>query len=489
MPIEEASTISEGPSRPGSPQVGEALVPTTGSFPTSVRSPRSERARHLSRGKLRRRLQRRRLAVLVGVVVAVPAIGWLAIPSGSGLPRLGSTPRPGTSAPRPVYLPALVPLVSRLTTFSGAPARLPIPGTGQSAVYVRDVGLLGASADERSVPMGSVTKVMTAILVLRDHPLGAGSGPTFTMTAADHVAWVDDESSDDSNLEVVAGERLTERQLLEALMIPSADNIADYLARWDAGSIVAFVRKMNVMARRLGLKSTHYADASGLSPDSRSTAVDQAILGAYAMTVPGMIGVEDHPTMSFPVEGIVANYNPVVGQDGVIGLKSGFTSAAQACLVTAARRSVGGHSVLVISSTLGQPMSLPEAGQIDLQLLDAATSALEARPILRTGQPVAAVVAGWTKQRPAVVVATDPETVVGWPGLRVTTVIRASIPAVRATHGGWELGDTMATVEVSTPGGVQITSPAMLVRSFPAAPAGWSPSSAAGLTTASAGRS
>jgi len=70
-------------------------------------------------------------------------------------------------------------------------------------------------------------------------------------------------------------------------MIPSACNIADYLARWDAGSTAAFVRKMNATATALGLRRTHYADASGLSPGSRSTAVDQAILGAYAMSVRG----------------------------------------------------------------------------------------------------------------------------------------------------------------------------------------------------------
>ena len=69
---------------------------------------------------------------------------------------------------------------------------------------------------------------------------------------------------------------LTEHQLLEALLVPSADNIADYLATWDAGSIAGFVAKMNATARQLHLRSTHYADASGVNPSSRSTAADQA---------------------------------------------------------------------------------------------------------------------------------------------------------------------------------------------------------------------
>src|ERR1035441_5651964 len=111
--------------------------------------------------------------------------------------------------------------------------------------------------------MASVTKVMTAVIVLQDHPLGNGSGRSFTMTAADHAAWIAAIENGDSTLDVVAGERLTERQLLEALLIPSADTIADCLARWDAGSIPAFVRKMNAMAAKLRLAHPHYADASG----------------------------------------------------------------------------------------------------------------------------------------------------------------------------------------------------------------------------------
>jgi D-alanyl-D-alanine carboxypeptidase (penicillin-binding protein 5/6) len=351
-------------------------------------------------------------------------------------------------------------------------------------VFVQGIGLLGASADEQSAPMASVTKVMTAVIVLEDYPLGHGSGPTFRMTAADHAAWIEDVEEGDSSLEVVAGERLTERQLLEGLMIPSACNIADYLARWDAGSVDAFVRKMNAMAAALGLKHTHYADASGLSPGSRSTAADQAILGAYAMSVPGMISVEDHPTMKFPT-GWVGGYNPALGQDGVIGLKSGFTDAAQICLVTAARRIVGGHKVLIVSATLGQPSSLEWAAEIDLQLLDAATSELVTRSILHAYQPVARVVAGWSRERPDAVV-TVPVTVVGWAGLLVETVVKASIPLKPGTGRGWKSGTTIASVEVVTPAGVQSVAPAKLSLFLASAPPGWSPPPATSSTVAAA---
>jgi D-alanyl-D-alanine carboxypeptidase (penicillin-binding protein 5/6) len=282
----------------------------------------------------------------------------------------------------------------------------------------------------------------------------------------------------------VAGERLTERQLLEALMIPSACNIADYLARWDAGSIPAFVRKMNATAAALGLKQTHYADASGVSPGSRSTALDQAILGAYAMSLPGMISVEDHPTMAFPVEGTAPNYNPALGQEGVIGLKSGFTDAAQACLVAAARRTVGGHSVLVVTSTLGQPDGLDGAADVDLQLLSAATSLLETQTVLHAGQAVAQVVAGWTAQRHKVVLPA-PITVVGWGGLSVKTLVTAAIPPGPGAGRGWSSGTKFGYVTVSTPAGLQGVHNVRLDGFLPSAPAGWSASARAGSGSAS----
>jgi D-alanyl-D-alanine carboxypeptidase (penicillin-binding protein 5/6) len=423
---------------------------------------------------------RRRLTVLAALAVVVSGLGWLIAQPGSG--SLGAASNAGSLRPLHVQVPSLVPLVPAETRFPGTLAPLPFPSTGQSAVFVRGVGILGASPDEPSVPIASVTKVMTAIIVLRDHPLGNGSGPTFTMTAANHEAWIQSVADGDSSLEVVAGERLTERQLLEALMIPSACNVADYLARWDAGSIPAFVRKMNAMAASLGLEHTHYADASGVNPGSRSTAVDQAILGSYAMTVPGMISVEDHPYMTFPVEGAAPNYNPVVGQDGVIGLKSGFTDAAQICLVIAARRKVGDRIVLVVASTLGQPTSLAGAGYVGLQLLDAATSDLETLQVLRAGEPVASVVAGWSHARLKAVVPAS-VTVAGWPGLVVNTLVKPAIPLRPGVGRGWDAATKIATVEVSTAAGIQAVAPAKLSGFLPSAPAGWSPAPTASSTT------
>ena len=235
------------------------------------------------------------------------------------------------------------------------------PAAGEGAVAVAGVGLMSHSTRSAVVPIASLTKMMTAYLVLADHPLSVGEdGPTLTMTAADVADWVRASQTDESNVPVKLGEVLSERQLLEALLLPSGDNIADTLGIWDAGSDARFVRTMNTAALSLGLTETHYADTSGVNPASRSTASDQAVLAALLMENPVVRSIVSNESLPFPVAGTIVNYNPALGVDGVIGVKSGYTSQALGCLATAAYRTVGGHRELVVAVSLGQPGGLPE---------------------------------------------------------------------------------------------------------------------------------
>ena len=169
----------------------------------------------------------------------------------------------------------LTSLVKTTTVVPGTLGPIAWPKSGEGAVAVVGSGLMASSPAQQIEPVASLTKMMTAYVVLHYHPLQLGeSGPSFTMTAADVKDWVFADQSDESNVQVKNGEVLSEFQLLEALLIPSADNIADYLARWDASSIPAFAVKMSAAAQSLGLSSTHYADASGIYPLSRSDASD-----------------------------------------------------------------------------------------------------------------------------------------------------------------------------------------------------------------------
>ncbi len=387
--------------------------------------------------------------------------------------------RPGTTVAGASVAPTLSAMAPGQIVFPGTPVALPLPRTGQGAVAVAGMGVIGATPREKSAPVASLTKIMTAYIVLRDHPLsGNAQGPEFVMNAADHKAWIEASESDESNVEILAGEHLSELQLLQALMIPSADNIADYLARWDAGSIPLFVDKMNEEARALGLTNTHYADASGFSPGSRSTAIDQARLAGIAMQVPTLAWVVDELHIDLPVSGEIWNaYNPAVGVDGIVGVKSGFTSAAWACLVTAAWRVVGGHHLLVISAVVNQPTDLYGAALEDEALLNAATSELSARTLLAPGAEVGTAAVGWSHTRAILRVGTDPISVAGWPGLTMSEVVVPQAASHRSGSGGWPAGSVHGKLELVAPFGSYVESPAVLDGSLPGAPSGWSPKS------------
>jgi D-alanyl-D-alanine carboxypeptidase (penicillin-binding protein 5/6) len=226
---------------------------------------------------------------------------------------------------------------------------------------------------------------MTAYVILRDHPLAVGaSGPLITVRSQEAAAYASQVRDGDSLVPVAAGETITERQALEALLLPSADNMAWILARWDARSQAAFLDRMNTTARKLGMSATTYTDPSGLDASTISTAADQARLGMAAMRMPALAAVAAMRTADIPVAGVVSNYNTLLGHDGISGLKTGSTHAAGGCVLLAAWRQSGSRKTLIIAATLGQPGTartiLPNALRAGNALVLALKDALSRQP-------------------------------------------------------------------------------------------------------------
>ncbi len=411
---------------------------------------------------------------MLASVLALLGLGGYAIFGGGSPSRsLASTTSPRELLPAP----RLLSLVKGRTVLGGpAEAPLPWPRSGEGAVAVLGSGLVARSPRQREVPIASVTKMMTALLVLRDHPLALGrGGPRVRVTRADVSTWVRDSSIGDSTVPVRAGEVLSEYQLLEALLIPSGDNIATLLAEWDAGSERAFVRKMNAEARSLGLDHTHYADASGVDPGSRSTAADQALLAAQLMSYPVVRRIVAYPSRPFPVAGTIWNYNPALGVDGIVGVKSGFTGAAQGCLVTAAYREVGGRSVLVIAVALGQPDGLYGAARADEALLARTSGALRRVRIVPAHGRVGEALLAWSRAPLPLVAPSMPATLVAWPGTLITTRLVESEAGIPVGAGP---GARIATLLVRSSGGLDLSVPVVAALPIPTAPAGFAQATA-----------
>jgi len=131
------------------------------------------------------------------------------------------------------------------------------PEQGQAALMI-DGRYYDQHGKNTPVPTASLAKMMTALIVLKKYPLSEGeNGPSYTITSQDVQIYDNEVKQGDSVVRVAAGETLTERQMLEALLMPSGDNIAVMLANWTYGSVPKFVDQMNAEAKRLGLNHTN----------------------------------------------------------------------------------------------------------------------------------------------------------------------------------------------------------------------------------------
>jgi D-alanyl-D-alanine carboxypeptidase (penicillin-binding protein 5/6) len=244
--------------------------------------------------------------------------------------------------------------VVALAAAPAAPAGTVWPDHGQAA-YVLGGGDLHSSPHPHRVPIASVAKVMTAYVVLRRFPI-TGSAPGFTMTVRqrDVDNWRLRVSRGESTVPVRVGERLTERQALVALLLPSANNVAIMLARRVSGSVEAFTRLMNRTALRLGMRHSEYTDPSGFDPRTRSTPADQVRLANAAMRDRFFRATVARRSARIPVAGIVHNYDTLLGVDGFVGIKTGSMSASGGCFLFRSRRLVKGKPVYLTGVVLGQ---------------------------------------------------------------------------------------------------------------------------------------
>jgi D-alanyl-D-alanine carboxypeptidase (penicillin-binding protein 5/6) len=228
------------------------------------------------------------------------------------------------------------------------------PSPIESAVGVVGSGVLATSGDNIPKPLASVTKLMTAYIILKDYPLSSTSnGFSYTATQLDQQEWAQAVSQGDSESKIVAGEVLTERQLLTYLLVPSADNVALILARIDAKTVSSFVVKMNAQAALLGMKNTDYVDPSGLSPGDISTAYDQTLLAMALISNPVVKQIVDQPFINFPISGWQQSTNPMLGVDGTFGIKTGYTPQAGGVLVFATPANFQGKILTVVGALIG----------------------------------------------------------------------------------------------------------------------------------------
>jgi serine-type D-Ala-D-Ala carboxypeptidase (penicillin-binding protein 5/6) len=279
---------------------------------------------------------------------------------------------------------------------SGHPSTDAWPRRGQGA-YVLGEGRPAASPHEQPVPIASLAKVMTAYVVLRHFPLHAGDGGRpFVVGQADVEDTEARRHQGQSIVDVRAGEQLTERDALMAILLPSANNIAVLVARQVSGSVAAFVAEMNRTAHALGMSHTTYTDPSGYDAGTVSTALDQLRLARRAAEDETLATMMATRSYWLPVAGEVTNTNALLGRDGFVGMKTGSDEAAGGCFMFRAALHTGSGTATLIGVVLGQRgHNLISAGlRAAKQLVDALSGRADKTSTVRTGPARRAVRAG-----------------------------------------------------------------------------------------------
>ena len=360
---------------------------------------------------------------------------------------------------RPIPTVVAVASIPASTIIDGAAPAMPWPSTGSAAVGVSSLGVVESSGRETPAPAAGLAKVMTALVVLEDKPLKEGDpGPSIDITDADVQAYQADSANHQNVVAVQSGEQLSEFHALQGLLIPSADNIATTLARWDAGSVNAFVAKMNKRAGALGMTHTRFADESGASAKTTSTPSDLVKLGLVAMKQPVLAQIVAQTQANLPVAGIVRNLDTALGQNGIIGIETGNGG-----FLYAASETLGNFTVILFGCVMG-------LDSLDSAFAAARTLIAAMRPVVKVGRVldkdkiVASYVLPWGDHTD--LFAADNVDLVEWPGMVLRETVQAPAltvtqpidpgtteGALHITLGGYALDVSLATVDGLYPPG------------------------------------
>ena len=304
-------------------------------------------------------------------IVSLAAVAVIAVGVTACAPAAGKdSPRPPAkqAAIAPTHPPATPshpsPSVSPAIQVTGAPGGVKAKGAVLADAATGQI-LWGRDLDTER-PMASVTKVMTALLVLQGGNLGQ---QIRIPKAAFDYAW----KYGGETASLRPGDQLTAQQLLAALLLPSGADAAYTLANAYGPGMTAFVARMNATATRMGMTHTHFTSPDGLpyptGTATYSTPSDLLTLGLAAMRYPVFRSIVDLRFYHLPkghghhqywwdnTDGLIGSYS------GAIGIKTGYTDVARHCLLFEAAR----NGRTLIGVVLGSPPTGVAAGAQDAE--------------------------------------------------------------------------------------------------------------------------
>ncbi|SDO29046.1 D-alanyl-D-alanine carboxypeptidase (penicillin-binding protein 5/6) [Microbacterium sp. ru370.1] len=325
---------------------------------------------------------------------------------------------------------------------ASAPAAQPAwPAEGEAAIAIDGVpGTLSSSA---SAPesIASITKVVTALVVLDRLPLAPGEqGKSYAFTQADSADYWQYRARGESSLDVPVDGSLTQLQMLQGMLIASANNYAQRLASDLFGTDAAFSAAANAYLAERGIEGITIVNPTGIEAGNTATPAALIALAERALANPVIAEIVRTPELTLPGAGTFRNGNALLGDPGVVGVKTGTLDAWN--LLTAKDITVGGATVRAYAAVLGQP-GPDTRNEATRDLFTQLEEELQPSPSVTAGTVVGKVETLWSDDID--LVSASDATVVLWNGATAQTSTRFDLGDAR------EPGETVGTLTATGP--------------------------------------
>lgn len=400
-----------------------------------------------------RRRRRRNGWIAAGITTAIV----LGVPGGYAAWALTAPLAPATgevSIPRAPEPPAAVDFGF---TADGAAA---ISVAGAEPYLGPDAaGVWMVSGGDDPRPIASITKVITALVVLDAYPIADGDrGPTLTFDREDHALYDAYFVRDATIAPMPIGSSLSLRDALATMLIPSASNYAEAVAVWAFGSVSGFRAAADRWLTANGLERTSILEPSGLDPRNTSTPSDLIALGRIASAEPTVAAIAAMPSVSLPGPGTLVNTNGLLGQSGITGLKTGTLEESGSNLLYTATVDVGLPEPLSVVGVALGGSSQRGVGASVLDVLRRLTEGFHATALAQPGQQIGSYTTAWGSS--ARVVLGEGASLRTWSDTRI--VVDSDVREPREWTDGevlgeitWTAGPESVTVPVVLDGDIE----------------------------------
>ncbi|CAN5499085.1 hypothetical protein BH10ACT6_BH10ACT6_06840 [soil metagenome] len=373
----------------------------------------------------RRQLYRRRRITVISGLAFVLAVGFY-------LPLTLLAPLQSTD-----------PVVEKHAVLPGAAALLALPSYGGSAIgAVGYDGVLAQAGSTAPLPMASITKLVTTLVVLQAKPLAVGEeGPSVTMTSADVTLYNHYLAQNGSISPVRSGLVFSEHELMELSLVRSADNYAASLAVWAYGSIDAYLAAAKSWVAAHQLPSMTITDPTGIQPTNAATTPDLLTLGKLALADPVIADIVSMKSVTIHDVGTLKNTNSLLGSLGIVGIKTGTLTGAGSNLLFASEHKVGGETVTIVGVVLGGSTHAVIDSDIR-SLMTGVLAGFHEVTLVTKGDSFAAYTTRWGQKTTAI--AEKTASVVTWSDAAVTST--ATVSPVTTGEKGLDVGTATFTV-------------------------------------------